>query len=170
MMSDPMLLRSEATDATSLPPPWLEGSEPTPTPDAKSTGWYKGMPSPNKSGRPKGVIDKRTRVTQALMDDGLEIARVVTDAAKEGDLQACSLVLSRIAPALKPETYPVQFAFDPSASVAGQIESVLAAMAGGAVSVEVGKQIIDAIDTLSNARAVEDLEMRIVTLEAKELR
>jgi hypothetical protein len=103
------------------------------------------------------------------MDEGLEIARVVTDAAKEGDLQACSIVLSRIAPALRPETYPVQFPFNPSAPIALQIEAVLAAMAGGAVSPDVGKQIIDAIGTLSNARAVEELEARIITLEAKQV-
>ena len=104
------------------------------------------------------------------MDDGLEIARVVTEAAKEGDLQACSIVLSRIAPALRPEMYPVQFAFDPAAPIAKQIEAVLAAMASGAVGPDVGKLIIDAIGTLSDARTVEELEARIITLEAKEVR
>jgi hypothetical protein len=145
------------------PPPWLNG---TAQPPAR---WVKGMPSPNPRGRPRGILDKRTKVTQALVDDGLEIARVVTAAAKEGDLQACSIVLSRIAPALRPETYPVQFPFDPSAPIAQQIEAVLSAMAGGAVSPDVGKQIIDAIGTLSSARAVEELEARIITLEAKQI-
>lgn len=88
---------------------------------------------------------------------------------KADDLQAASLVLSRCAPALRPETYPVQFDFDPTAPVAQQIEKVLAAMAGGAVSPDVGRQIIDAIGTLSNARAVEELEARIITLEAKQV-
>ena len=113
------------------------------------------------------VIEK---VTQALMDDAPAIARVVIDAALEGDLQACGIVLSRVAPQLRPETYPVQFPFDASAPIANQIEQVLVAMAAGAVSPDVGKQIIDAIGTLSNARAVEELEARIITLEAKEVR
>ena len=157
---------------TTVPPPWINGSQPTvdaaalpaPSPPGR---WYKGMPSPNKNGRPRGIVDTRSKITKALMDDAPEIARVVIEAAKEGDLQAASLVLSRCAPALKPETYPVQFDFDPSAPVAQQIEQVLAAIAGGAVSPDVGRQIIDAIGTLSNARAVEELEARIITLEAK---
>ncbi|MDF7774044.1 hypothetical protein P1X14_02195 [Sphingomonas sp. AOB5] len=146
-------------------PEWMTNFVPTSTP----ARWVKGMPSPNPKGRPRGIIDKRSKVTQALMDEGLEIARVVTAAAKEGDLQACSIVLSRIAPALRPETYPVQFGFDASAPIARQIEQVLEAMSAGAVSPEVGKQIIDAIGTLSDARAVEELEARIMTLEAKQV-
>ena len=43
-------------------------------------------------------------------------------------------------------------------------------MAEGAVSPDVGRQIIDAIGTLSNARAVEELEARVITLEAREVR
>jgi len=46
---------------------------------------------------------------------------------------------------------------------------VLAGIAGGAVPVDVGKQIIDVIGTLSNARAVESLEERIVILEARQV-
>jgi hypothetical protein len=103
------------------------------------------------------------------MDDAPAIARVVVDAALEGDLSAASLVLARCAPALRPETYPVQFDFDATAPAAQQIEQVLAAMASGGVSPDVGRQIIDAIGTLSNARAVEELETRIITLEAKQL-
>jgi hypothetical protein len=152
---------------TPAPPPSL--NEPT-DPPASSAKWVKGMSSPNPSGRPRGIIDARSKITKALMDDAPEIARVVIEAAKEGDLQAASLVLSRCAPALRPETYPVQFAFDPSAPIARQIEQVLEAMAAGCVAPDVGKQIIDAIGTLSNARAVEELEARIVTLEEKEIR
>ena len=153
---------------TTVSPPWLNGpAQPAANAPAR---WVKGMPSPNPRGRPKGIIDKRTKVTQALMDDAPAVARVVIDAALEGDLQACGIVLARVAPALRPETYPVQFAFDASAPIAQQIEQVLAAMAGGAVAPDVGKLIIESIGTLSSARAVEELEARIITLEAKEVR
>lgn len=150
---------------TPEPPPRQTGTAQAPA--APPARWYKGMPSPNKAGRPKGITDKRTKVTQALMDDAPAVARVVVDAALEGDLQACGIVLARVAPALRPETHPVQFEFDPSAPIVEQIEQVLAAIATGAVSPDVGKQIIDAIGTLSDARAVEQLEARIITLEAK---
>jgi hypothetical protein len=101
------------------------------------------------------------------MDDGLEVARVVLDAAKEGDLQACNIVLSRVAPALKPQAERTPFDFDPTAPVTAQIEAVLAAIAAGVLSADVGQTIISALGTLADARAVADLEARIITLEAR---
>jgi hypothetical protein len=47
------------------------------------------------------------------------------------------------------------------------VEQVLAAIAAGAVAPDIGKQIIDAIAALSNVRANEELEQRIIQLEAK---
>lgn len=156
-----------------ITPPWLEGKQQNASTDAVPPPppgrWVKGMPSPNPKGRPKGIVDVRSRITKALLDDAPAIARVVVDAALEGDLSAASLVLARCAPALKAEMHPVQFEFDPSASTARQIEQVLDGIATGSVSPDVGKQIIEAIGTLSNARAVEELEGRIVTLEARQV-
>jgi hypothetical protein len=136
---------------------------------AASGRWVKGMPSPNPNGRPPGILDKRSRVTKALMDDAPAIARVVIDAAKEGDMQAAALVLARCAPVLKAQTEPVQFDFDATAPIAQQIEAVLAGIAGGAVPPDVGRQIIEAIGTLASVRATEELEQRIVMLEAKQV-
>jgi hypothetical protein len=144
----------------------MKGFVPKPAPQGHR--WVKGQ-SGNPKGRPPGRVDARTKITRALLDDAPAVARVVIDAALEGDLQAASLVLARVAPALRQETYPVQFPFDPSAPIAQQIEQVLAAMAGGVVAPDVGKLIIESIGTLSNARAVEELEARIMTLEAKQV-
>ena len=131
--------------------------------------WERGGPSPNPSGRPKGIVDKRTRVSQALMDDAPAVARVVVDAALEGDMQAASLVLSRIAPVLRGQMEKVAFEFDATAPVARQVEQVLAAVARGQVAPDVGKQIIDAVQALSAIRATEELEARLAALEQKEL-
>lgn len=137
-------------------------------PAPNGTRWVKGQ-SGNPRGRPPGRPDARTKITRALMDEGLEIARVVTEAAKEGDLQACGIVLARIAPPMKAQSERVEFDFDPTASTAQQIESVLAAIASGDLSPDSGREVIAAIGTLSNARAVEDLEARIITLEARQV-
>lgn len=156
-------------------PDWLKGYVPKvpPMPALKSPSkdhrWVKGQ-SGNPKGRPPGRPDARTKITRALMDDGLEIARVVTEAAKDGDLQAASLVLSRIAPALRPEAQPVQFEFDPTASIAHQVEAILAAVASGTVPVDLGKQLIDSVKALADVRAFEELLPRIITLEAKDVR
>lgn len=153
-----------ATTPCAEQPAWLQSHR------AKQQGnptWVKGGPSPNPSGRPKGIVDKRSKVAQALADDAPAVARVVIDAALEGDMQAASLVLSRVAPSLRSQTQTVTFDFDAGASVGRQVEQVLAAIASGEVAPDVGKQIIDAIQALSAIRAVEDLEKRIIDLEAK---
>lgn len=161
--------------ADRVPPPWLDGGAqaappPAAPPPATPSRWVKGMGSPNPAGRPRGVLDKRTRVTQALMDDAPAIARVVIDAALEGDLQACNIVLARVAPSIKPQAERVAFDFDPTAPLTRQIEAVLAAIAAGVLAPDVGQTIIAALGTLADARAVVDLEARIITLEAKEAR
>jgi hypothetical protein len=103
------------------------------------------------------------------MDDGPEIARVVIDLALAGDLQACGIVLARIAPALKAQAERVTINLDPSAPVTQQIETVLAAVSDGHIAPDVGQTLISSISALANARAVDELEARIITLEAKEL-
>ncbi len=154
------------TTATTQPKPW-EGDHTEGGP-VQPRGWYRGMPSPNPAGRPR-ITDRKARVTQALLDEAPAIVRVVLDAAKEGDLSACGMVLARIVPALRAQAERVSFDFNPSAPVAQQIEAVLAGIASGVLSADLGRDVIAAIGTLSNARAVEELEARIITLEAKQI-
>ncbi len=153
----------DAATTTQTDPEWLERHKARGNP-----AWTRGGPSPNPNGRPKGIIDKRQRVSHALMDDAPAIARVVIESALAGDMQAASLVLSRIAPTLRSQSQPVTFDFDATAPIVRQVEQVLAAIADGSVAPDIGKQIIDAIGALSAVRATEELEARLAALEAKE--
>ncbi|WP_287012211.1 hypothetical protein [Actibacterium sp.] len=63
----------------------------------------------------------------------------------------------------------MSFAFDPELPISKQVEQVLAAVAGGQVPPDIGKQIIDGIAALSDVRKNEELEERIIALEAREL-
>lgn len=135
--------------------------------EKKSAPWTKGMRSPNPAGRPKGIVDKRSKVSQALLDEANEIARVVIDAALEGDMQAASLVLARIAPTLRAQGEKVNFSFDAKAPLAEQVEAVLQAVAEGEVAPDVGKQIIESIGALGALRQVDELESRIAALEGR---
>ena len=128
--------------------------------------WKKGMGSPNPSGRPKGVIDKRQRISKAMMDDAHEITRVVVAKAKEGDLQAASLVLSRVQPTLSAQSEKVEFDLDPTAPLAVQVEQVLSAIAKGELSPDSAKQIIETIGALGAIRQMDDIEKRLTNLEA----
>jgi hypothetical protein len=145
-------------------PEWMKGHAPSPV--RGNPAWKPGV-SGNPAGRPKGIQDRRQKLQSAFADDGVAIAKVVVAAALEGDLQACAIALSRIAPALRSQTERVQFEFDADASQTQQIAQVLAAIAAGTVAPDVGKQIIDALGTLSAARATEELEARLAALEAK---
>lgn len=164
------------------PPPWLEGtqaaqpqpvppqSDPAP-PERRKPGnpaWTPGMRSPNPKGRPPGIVDKRAKLSQRMLADAEGIVSALIDKALEGDTGAASLILSRVLPSLRSQAEKVSFDFDATAPVVRQVEQVLAAIAGGAVAPDVGKQIIEAIGALSAIRATEELEARLAALEAKQ--
>ena len=142
----------------------------SPDPDAPKTGnpnWKKGV-SGNPKGRPKGRTDRRYKVTKMLENDSHKVVRVVIDAALDGDVQAASLVLSRIAPVMKAQAEKVNFDFDATASMTEQVQAVLQGIADGEVSPDTGKQIIECIASFSGIKAVEELEERLAALEAGE--
>lgn len=149
-------------------PEWLKGHKPDPdTPKIGNPNWRKGMKSPNPSGRPKGIVDKRMRVSKLLEDDADKVIRVVIDSALEGDVQAAALVLARIAPALKAQAEKVSFEFDATASMTEQVQAVLQGIADGDVPPDVGKQIIESIATLAGIKQIDELEQRLAALEKR---
>ena len=137
--------------------------------DQASKRWSKGMPSPNPNGRPVGVLDKRSRVTKALMDDAPEIARVVIKQALAGDMQAAGLILARVAPPIKHQAEKVEFELSTNLPYGSQANQVLGAVAAGKVDPETGRILIGCLQAVAQIRAVEDLEGRIITLEARQL-
>lgn len=102
-----------------------------------------------------------------MLDEGAEVLDAVLENAKTGDPASASLVLNRILPTLRSQSQTVQFELDPALPIARQVEQVLAAVAAGQVSPDIGQQIATIIGTLSNVRATEELEQRISELEGK---
>ena len=151
-------------------PPWLNGtntSSPSVGVDGRPVGnprWVPGMQSPNPAGRPKGLTSK-SKLMERMLADADDIVDSVVAKALEGDTGAASLILSRVLPTLKAQTEKVQFDFDATAPVSQQVEAVLRAVSSGIIAPDVGKQIIDAIGSLSQVRAAEELEARIAVLE-----
>ena len=63
---------------------------------------YKGMPSLNPSGRPKGSVNKYTALSRELMSaKGPEIVQKVIDLALEGDRTCLKMCMDRIIPTTK---------------------------------------------------------------------
>lgn len=158
---------SQQNDASTnlVQPPWLKNSEPKRGPG--NPNWKKGGPSPNPHGRTAKFGSPRTTLANQILENATEVVEVMIAKALEGDSGAASLILSRVLAPLRTEGGRVHFELDPSLSISEQVEQVLRAIAAGAIPPEVGKSIIESLGTLSNVRAAEELEQRILLLEAK---
>ncbi|MFD1217214.1 DUF5681 domain-containing protein [Microbulbifer celer] len=156
------------TEPKTNQPEWMENWKPDPdAPKIGNPNWCKGMPSPNPAGRPRGLKDKRTRVTEKLLEEAQKIADVVIEKAKKGDIQAAALILGRTTPTLKAQAEKVNFEFDASAPMTDQVQAVLQGIADGEVSPDTGKQIIEAISALAGIKQIDELEQRLAALEGR---
>lgn len=155
----------------STTPDWLKsyqsGQKKEEKPKVGNPNWRKGMKSPNPTGRPKGIVDKRMRANQAMLDRVQEVIDVVIENALGGDTSSASLLLSRVMPAMRAQAERVEFDFDANAPLAEQVASVLQAIADGKVSVDIGKQIIEAIGALGAVKQIDELEERLSALEGR---
>jgi len=114
------------------------------------------MPSPNPSGRPRGIVDKRMRLNQAIQSEIESVIEVVKARAQEGDMSAAALLLARAVPTLKAESGDrVQFQFDASKSLSEQLAAITQAVADGELTLEQGKQFAELATSLARARALE---------------
>lgn len=116
-------------------------------------------------GRPKGSLNKRTKVARALDDRAEDVAKAMIAKALEGDTAAGRLVLERVQPPKRAEGTRVQFTLDPNASLSEQARQVLTAMAGGEVDVEVGQIFLNSLSTYAGLREHDELASRIGALE-----
>lgn len=152
-------------------PPWKEGWKPMIGPGgpvvAGNPNWVKGMKSPNPAGRPPG-LSPQSKLVQKMLENADGILDAIIAKAMEGDSSSASLILARIVPALKSQAQTVQFDFDHTASASDQAASIISAIASGAVSPDIGRQILEAVNALSQIKAAETLEARIAALEEKQ--
>lgn len=146
-------------------PEWLQGF--TPQPNKPPKGWQPGQ-SGNPKGRPVGSRNKKNVIAEEFEKDGSAVARVVMDAALQGDMQAANMVLQRLSPPLRARAEKVTFELTPDAPLHEQANQVLASVAEGAIDPETGKMLIDCIQSVAGIRAVDELEARLIALEEKE--
>lgn len=121
--------------------------------------------SGNPAGRKPGIIDKRQRIAQAFEADGAEIAKVVIEAAKKGDMQAATLVLSRLSPPLKPRAERVHFDLDVTKPLAAQAGQVLAAVATGQLDTDSAQTVLTCLGTYASLVMADDVQARLAALE-----
>ncbi len=123
--------------------------------------------SGNPNGRPRGNTSSLIikEALAAVFEDGeTGLIKNICESAKAGDVQAATILINRLYPALKPvqEVTPFTLAGD---NPAEQAQSVLAAVAGGQIPVEIGVQLIAAISQTLQIMEVTELAERLEQIE-----
>ena len=129
-----------------------------PTPKFK-----KGI-SGNPSGRPAGQTPgaKLRKAIEAKADD---ILQAVIDAAVNGDMAACKMLLDRITPALKPQALSINLPVKETLPEQGN-EIIRATMAGQ-IPPDIGSQLITALSNQGRLVELQELAERLSRLEKK---
>lgn len=124
----------------------------------------KGRFTRGRSGNPGGVPAKTLAMRKKLETGASKAVQAIIDAAQEGDMQACRLILERVVPASKPVFQPVVFELDdkdlPSAA-----RSILRAVAGGILPADQGKMLLDGVASMAKIIEVSELREMVEALE-----
>ncbi len=122
--------------------------------------------SGNPQGRPSGAVGMAGKLRLAMAKEVPAVIASLLDRAKQGDVQAASLILARVLPALKPVDEPAPLPSDLDMSdLNAAPRAVLAALASGAVTPDQAATMANALSALARVRETVELENRIARLE-----
>lgn len=118
-------------------------------------------------GRPAGSRNKATILLDQMAEgEAPEIVRKVFDAAKNGDMRAADLVLSRIWPVRKGRPVSLELpAITSAADVVAALGALADAVAGGELTAEEGASVATILEVKRKAIETVELENRITALE-----
>lgn len=136
----------------------------------KQDGTFKPGVSGNPSGRPKGAYSKTTRIVQNLLaEEAEEVARVVLEAAKGGDLTAAKLVLDKLVPPAKdaPVSEPVPLPELTAEGLPRAVEVIVQSVAAGNLLPGEGQALIGMLDGLRKSIELSEIEKRVAALEGQ---
>ena len=123
--------------------------------------------SGNPFGRPPGVMDCRTKWRHQLEQDAPEILAKCVSMALEGDATALKLCIERLAPPIRARAEPICFELAQDQGLVEQGSAVLAAVAQGILSPDVGEKLLSSLAGLGRLKELDEFERRIVALENK---
>lgn len=127
--------------------------------------WGKGE-SGNPRGRPRGIVDRRAKLREAIAGELPAIVASLIERAKLGDTAAAALLVSRVLAPAKPEAAAVRFAMPADGRPADLARSILAAVAAGTLAPDVGKQLVDAVAGVRAIEQIDELAARVAALES----
>lgn len=127
---------------------------------------FKKGQSGNPAGRAPGIIDRRRRMAQAYIGEFDAVVTALIDKAKEGDVAAAALYLSRVEPPLRARAERVHFKLDSALPLADQAQQVVAAVAAGELDPDSGKLLVDCLTAAAGLKSIDEFEVRLARLEA----
>lgn len=139
----------------------------------KNAGKTRGKPfragNPGGPGRPVGSRPKALLALDALAEGSApEVITKLLEAAKEGDIRAAEIILSRVWPARKGRTVALGLpAIRTAADVAAALGAVADAVANGEITPDEGAAVATVLETKRRAIETVELESRIAALETK---
>lgn len=114
--------------------------------------------SGNPSGRPPGIVDRRSRVAKAFDQEFDAIGAAIVSRAKLGDMAAAALYLSRVEPPLRPKAERVTFELRPDAPFAEQASAIVLAVSRGELDPDTGKMLIECVTAAASLRKFDTFE------------
>jgi hypothetical protein len=136
----------------------------------KNPGQFQPGQSGNPQGRPRGSRNAAIVALDKIGSDGAkEILEKAVELAKSGDSRSMEIILSRIWPIRKgrPIVIDLPNCTDP-ASVVQALARVTEAAATGEITTEEAAALGSLIETSRKALETQELEKRIIALEAKQ--
>ncbi len=105
---------------------------------------YKPGESGNKKGRPAGQ-SAAVLIRNHIAEKMPSIIKVLTDAAEDGDIQACKILVDRVCPVLRPQAMSIDL--PTTGTLAQKGDRIVKAMMSGQLAPDVGSQLLSALHT-----------------------
>ncbi len=124
--------------------------------------------SGNKDGRPRGTVNRRTRLLRLLFEgEAQTLGRRAIDMALAGDVPCLKLCLERILPALKDSPVCIQLPEigDDTSSVLVFSRAIIENVTQGKITPSEGDLIMGMLEKYGRAINLQELEKRIVAME-----
>jgi len=123
----------------------------------------------NMNGKPRGALSNAGRLREALNNDLPAVIEVLVAKAKEGDIQACRIILDRVLPPLRAEASAINLpAITLAQGLVAKAQIVINATAKGEITTDAASDLLASLSDLAKLKQVDELEKRLVALEGKQ--